>query len=338
MRAARLVEYGRIELFEEPEPLEPQAGEVLIRVKAAGICGTDIHGYEGRHSAIKPQRIMGHELAGEVEQIGPDVTNLKKGDRVVIDPVLSCGKCLACRQGRNNICSSVQCIGVAVDGGFCDLIKMPVQNVFRFSEEISWEEAALMEPFSIAAQICERSGVKSGEKAVVIGSGPIGLCVLQVFKRAGAEVLMVDVVKNRLAMAKNFGADVVVNSSEESLEEKVLKFTDGEGTQLIVEAVGHPKLLEQALRLTAPGARIIIIGFSDVPACIPEADITRKELEIRGSRLNCHKFPEVIHWFESREVDSRALITAVYSLNDIDRAFKDIKTAPEKMCKVIIRY
>jgi len=338
LRAARLVEYGRIELFEEPDPPMPQSGEVLIRIKTAGICGTDIHGYEGAHGAIKPPRIMGHELAGEVEQTGPDVINVKKGDRVVIDPVLSCGKCIACRQGRNNICSEVKCIGVAVEGGFCDLIKMPEQNVFKFSKEISWEEAAVMEPFSIAAQICHRSGVKSGEKAVVIGSGPIGLCVLQAFKRAGAEVVMADVVDNRLKLAQKLGADHIINTRAESLDKKVSEFTMSEGSQLIIEAVGHPALLEQAVGIAAPGARIVVIGFNDAPARIPEVEITKKELEIRGSRLNCHKFPEVIRWFENREVDPQALISAVYSLEDIDRAFKDIKANPENMCKVIIKY
>jgi L-gulonate 5-dehydrogenase len=338
LRAARLIEFNKIAVMEESDPSKPKEWEVLVRIKTAGICGTDIHGYEGSHGAIKPPRIMGHELAGEVEDIGQDVTSVKKGDRVVIDPVLSCGKCFTCRQGRNNICSTVKCIGVAVDGGFCDFIKMPAENVFKFPVSIPWKEAALMEPFSIAAQICERSGIKPGEKAVVVGSGPIGLCVLQAFKRIEAKVLMVDVVDSRLKLANELGADETINSKKESFDKKVYDFTEGEGAQLVVEAVGHPALLEQALKVTAPGARIVVIGFNENPAKIPEVEITKKELEIRGSRLNRHKFPEVIKWFEKREVNPQALISAVYPLEDIDKAFKDIKKDPENICKVVIKY
>lgn len=338
MRAARLLEFGKIEVVNEREPDMPKNGEVIVKVRAAGICGTDIHGYEGAHGYINPPRIMGHELVGEVVEVGSGASTVKTGDKVVIDPVLSCGECYACGHGRNNICTTVKCIGVQVDGGFCDYIKMPATSVFKFSADIPWEHAALMEPFSIAAQVCERGDIKTTEKAAIIGSGPIGLCILQAFQMVGAEVLIADVIESRLRKADKLGAARTVNSKSESLEEAVLDFTGGEGANVIVEAVGQPALLESAVDIASPGARIVVLGFNMSPAAIPEVTITRKELEIRGSRLNRHKFPEVIKWFEDKAVNTTALISAIHPLEKIDDVFKDIIQDPREFCKVILKY
>ena len=337
MRVAVLSQYGKIEILEKKRPIAHEKNEVLIKIRATGICGTDIHGYQGTHATIKPPRIMGHEISGEVMETGPEVTSFKRGDRVVVDPVISCGQCYACLQGRNNICTTVRCLGVHVDGGFSDFIKVSAENLYKISDEISWEHAAMIEPFSIAAHVCERSEVKPGEKAVIIGAGQIGLCILQAFDRIGVDVLVVDIVESRLNKAEEMGAKIVVNSKRKSFESEVLAFTHGHGASLVIEGVGNPFLLEEAVKITSHGARIIVMGFSSNQAKIPEVEITQKELEIRGSRLNCRKFPQAIKWFENNEVHPELLISRTYHLNDIDKAFKEIIKNPKDNIKVIIK-
>lgn len=338
MKAAIMRHYGKIEVIEQKELCSPEKNEVLIKIKAAGICGTDIHGYTGTHPFIKPPRIMGHELAGEVQDVGPAVKGLKNGDRVVVDPVISCGSCYACLKGRNNICSTVKCLGVHMDGGFCNYIKIAESNVYKFSDNIPWEHAALIEPFSIACQVCERSEVKPGEKAAIIGAGPIGICILQAFKRIGADVLIADIIDSRLNLAEKLGASRTVNVKKESLVDAVLDFTGGDGASLVIEAVGNHVLLENSFEFVSPGARLVVLGFNQEPSKIPEIEITKKELEIRGSRLNSHKFPEVIKWFEKKEIDPQPMISRVYPLEAIDEAFKDILKNPHDFCKIVISF
>jgi len=163
----------------------PTEGEVLVRVKAAGICGSDLHIYRGERSDVALPRILGHELVGEVESVGSGVTRFSRGDRVTVDPVVSCGKCVSCRRGYDNLCSSVKCLGVQVDGGYCDYIAVPEEKVYSLPLGLAWEKAALIEPFSIGAEVLARSEVREGDKVLVIGAGTIGLCILQAMKLAG---------------------------------------------------------------------------------------------------------------------------------------------------------
>lgn len=338
MRVAKLVDFGKIEVVEQNDGYQLQGDEVLVRVKSAGICGTDLHIYQGHRHDLSLPRIMGHELVGEISGIGPDTKNFNIGDRVAIDPVVSCQSCYACRNNRNNICSDVKCLGVQIDGGFCDFIKVSENSLYRVPDHLSWEEAALIEPFAVAAQVLERSNIQKGEKAVIIGAGVIGLCILKVFKLVGADVLILDVEETRLKKAEELGANIAVNSNKENLQLLIQQFSNNEGANVVVEAVGNSRLLEEAITYTASGARVVVLGFDQGAAKIPEDVVTKKELEIKGSRMNYKKFPQVIQWFAKKDIDPKCMISKVYSLEDIDLAFKNIIESPEKFLKVVIKF
>lgn len=219
MRVTKLTEPKKIELFDEPMVREPETGEACIKVKAVGICGTDLHIFLGERSDVKLPRVMGHELSGVVEKVGEGVTNIKPGDCVVFDPVVSCGKCKLCRSGHENVCSDVKCFGVQMDGGFQDYIVVDAKRVYKYPDTIPFEEAALAEPFSVAANILARVEAAAGDRIVIIGAGTIGLSILQAAKGMGAYVLISDVEEKKLQIAKNFGADAAVNSKTQNLKE-----------------------------------------------------------------------------------------------------------------------
>lgn len=338
MRVAKLVEPRKIEVVETDFDEILGEKEVLIRVKAAAICGTDLHIYKGERQDVELPRVMGHELSGEVVAVESMVENIKVGDRVVVDPVISCGTCHVCKKGHSNVCASVACLGVQADGGFQDYIKMPEERVYKFSDSVTWNEAALIEPLACAAQMVARGRVQAGDKVVIIGAGAIGLSVLLVCKLLGAKVLISDMIESRLELAKKMNADVVVNSSIQDIKREVSLFTDGLGADVVLDAVGYAKLLELSIELAAPTARILVIGFDDNLASIPQVVITKKELEIIGSRMNNQKFPQVIEWIESKQLDVKDLISAVYKLEDIDKAFQDALNNPNEIVKAIIEF
>lgn len=337
MRSAKLVAPRQIEIIEDRMPL-PTQGEVLVHVKAAGICGSDLHIYQGERPDVLLPRILGHELVGEVESVGGGVTRFSRGDRVTIDPVVSCGSCLSCRRGYDNLCSTVKCLGVQVDGGYCDYIAVPEAKVYALPEGMPWKKAALIEPFSIAAEVLARSEAGKGDKVLVIGSGTIGLCILQAMKFAGTEVMVSDFVDSRLETAKKLGADRTVNSKTENMGKVLREFTEDFGADVVVEAVGIPRLLEESLGYAAPGGRIVVLGFHPEPAKIPEVLVVKKELKVVGSRMNCRRFPLVIEWFDKNQADPEALVSAVYPFERINDAFQDILDAPEKYLKVLVTY
>ncbi len=333
MRSAKLVEPKKIAVYDnEPDP-KAEAGQVLIRVKAVGICGTDIHVWHGERPDVALPRVMGHEFSGIVEE---DSANFKKGERVVVDPVVSCGTCLSCKRGYPNLCSTVKCLGVQVDGAFCDLFAAPENKVYRFPESLTYVQASMIEPYSIASEVLFRGCPAAGENALVFGAGPIGLGILEGLKLKGLSVMVTDFVDSRLAKAKELGADCVVNGKKENLESAVKNFTDRFGLDFTVDAVGVPTIMESAIHMAAPGGRIVVLGFNPTPARVPELLLVRKELKVMGTRMNCNRFPEVLEWFAKGQVHPDALLSGVYPLAEINRAFEDIAAAPDSMLKVVV--
>ncbi len=308
---------------------------MLVRVKAVGICGTDLHTFKGDRNDIDYPRVMGHELSGIVEDTGKHVTRVKKGDRVVYDPVNSCGTCRTCRSGHENVCGSVKCFGVQMDGGFQEYIVVEEDHLYPFNGPASYECAALGEPFSIAANITAKAQAETGNRAVIFGAGTIGIAVLSVLKKHGVHVLVSDIADVKLKIAEDFGADVTVNSKEKSLEEAVEMFSPG-GVDVVIDAVGYASTFEQAIKLAAPCGRIVEIGFDDREARIAPGIITRKELTIAGSRMNCHRFETVTRWLEDGTI-TRKMISAVYPLEKLQQAFEDTLTNGDHWLKTIIK-
>ena len=334
MKAAKLVEIGKIVIKQVEKPVLTSDKQVLVKVKAVGLCGTDLHVFkEGRSDVVLP-RIMGHELSGVIEAVGVDVTNVKIGDHVILDPVISCGTCKICLKGHGNVCSYVKCFGVQCDGGFQEYIAVDSSKVFAYNKDVPFEIAALGEPFSIASNILSRTNAKKGEKILIIGAGTIGLGIVQAAKGLGAEVLVSDVFDSKLEYAKQFGADATVNSKMDSLKEAMDQFAP-EGVDIIIDAVGSSTLIKMAVELAPPLTRIAVIGFDARPADVPIVHITKKELTLVGSRMNCNQFPTVVKWLNAGIITDK-MITKTFSFDDIQNAFEYTIDHPENSIKTMI--
>lgn len=337
MRVAKLVAANTIEVVQGQEPQIAGAKDVQVQVKAVGICGTDLHIFRGERADVAFPRVMGHELSGVVTAVGTDVDRVKVGDRVVLDPVFACGTCDTCNNGFQNVCDSVKCYGVQMDGGFQDVIVVEEKHLYPFDPSISFEEAALAEPFSIAANILERTAVTEKDKVIVIGAGTIGLAIVQAVIGMGAEVVVADVVDSKLEKAKAFGAKCVINSKKEDMKE-VLKTVAPAGFNVVIDAVGVTPLFEASIEYAAPRARIACIGFDAKPAQISPIVVTKKELTIVGSRMNCYQFPKVMEWLNNGKIEAGKMISKQYSVDDIQTAFEDTLANGQDVVKTLITF
>ena len=316
------------------EGAAPGPGEVLVRVRRAGICGSDLHILHGSNPFARYPRIIGHEFAGEIEALGSGVTGLAEGDLVVVDPVVSCGQCYACRVGRPNVCAQLEVFGVHRDGGFRDRVPVPARNVIKVAPDLPVEIAALAEPFSIAANVLSRTGCGPEDSVLIYGAGTVGLTVLQVAKLKGARCLVSDPDEARLERARSFGADVAINPQRTPVVEAAGGELGGLGPSVVIDGAGIPALLEEACRIASPAGRIGVLGFSPGPCNVSQQEIVKKELTLLGSRLNRHLLPEVVGWLESGSLRPAAMITQTFAADDARAAFDLVENHPERTVKV----
>ncbi|WP_462378787.1 Zn-dependent oxidoreductase [Pseudomonas sp. Marseille-QA0892] len=318
---------------------EPQAapGEVLVRVAYAGICGSDMHIIHGSNAFVQFPRITGHEFAGVVEALGEGVDGFSIGDRVCIDPVINCGSCYPCRIGRPNVCTKLQVIGVHRNGGFEERVNVPASNAHRLPENVSLDAAALVEPYTIAANVLDRMQPVAGDRLLIFGAGLIGLTILQMAHALGIEdVTVTDVIDERLATAREFGATRTFNGRSEDVEAAMRAVTGGEGVPLIADAACVPALLPQMLRIASPAGRIGLLGFDVNPSDLVQLEVIKKELTLVGSRLNNRKFPEVIDLMASGRLDPLGLVSHRLPLAQMPDAIHMLDNHPEKARKVLI--
>lgn len=328
-----------IRIADVENPQIKSQDEVLIKVICGGICGSDIGIYTGDNSLATYPRIIGHEFGGEVIEVGSGVKRVKIGDRVAVDPVRSCGNCYACTHGRHNVCNNLEVTGVHRDGGFSQYVVASESNVHKINTaKISEDLICLVEPYSIGIQVNYRGRIKKNDKVLIMGSGPIGVAVMQVAKSKGALVMVTDLLDARLKRARDMGADRTTNVSKEDLKQAVLDFTDGEGIPVVVDSVCSVDSLPRALDLVCPTGRVITLGLSNKPSQIPQVAITKKEIEIIGSRLNNYCFTEVISGFESGAFTPKKMRSHSFSFTEIEEAIKLIRQHPELVCKVTLSF
>lgn len=338
MKAIKVIEPFKVEIVDVPKPVIERKDDVIIRITSGGICGSDIGIYNGTNSLATYPRLIGHEFGGIVTEVGEAVTAVKPGDKVAVDPVRSCGHCYACRIGRHNVCSTLEVMGVHRDGGFAEYVSAPESNVHLFHKDFDESYLGLVEPFTIGVEVNRRGQITKRDKVLVMGSGPIGMTVMQVAKRNGAQVMMTDIVKERLEKAMAMGADQTVLVTEENLEERIMDFTDQEGIPVIVDTVCTPASFEQSVQLACPAGRIVVLGLKNQPSQIVMADITKKELTIVGSRLNNHCFDEVIEGFEDGTLHPEQLMTQTFNYKDIMKALTLIQEHPQDVLKVVLKF
>ncbi len=339
MKAVVVETPGKLVVKEIPLDPMPGPGQVQIRLRAAGICGSDVHVLHGRSAFASYPRILGHELAGEVCALGEGVQGLALGDHVVVDPLTACGHCYACRVGRYNVCRELKVLAAHVDGGFRQYFTVGAANVHKISPSVPWEHAACVEPYTIAAEATQRGELRADDAVLICGAGPIGATILQVVKRVGARALVLDNVQARLDAMLAMGADAVVNSAQQDVAKAVADFSGGEGMNLLFEATGSLAVLEGCINEWAsPASRLVVLGFSSEPASIAPIQIMKREMDIRGSRLSCNKFDQVVGWVESGYVDPAKLISHVFPMEQADKAFEQIAEDPAGTMKVILSF
>ncbi len=325
-------------VLRDGDSVQAGAGEVLIAVRRAGICGSDMHILHGSNPFARYPRIIGHEMAGTVETAGAGVTNVAVGDHVVVDPVVSCGHCHPCRTGRPNVCANLEVFGVHRDGGFRDRMVVPARNAIKVSPSLPFDVAALVEPLSVAANVLSRTGCTADDTVLIYGAGTVGITVLQVAKMFGARCIVADPDAARLRRAAAFGADATLQSGQQDVPAAVAGELDGLGPSVVIDGAGVPALLGEACRVAAPAGRIGLLGFSPEPTSVVQQEIVRKELTIAGSRLNRRLMPQVIEWLEAGRLTPAAMITQTFPAEDARAAFDLVETHPEQTVKVQLSF
>lgn len=321
-------------IVEDRHPPSPGDGEIAILVVRAGICGSDMHILHGSNPFVVYPRIIGHEFAGIVSAVGAGVSDLCIGDHVVADPVIACGHCYPCGVGRSNVCAHLQVIGVHRDGGFRSTAVIPQENAVKISPSLGFDIAALAEPLAVAANVLWRTGCDAQDTVLIYGAGTVGLTVLQVAKMRGARCIVADIDPERLTRAGKFGADMLINSAQQSVVEMVADELDGLGPSVVIDAAGIPSLLEEACRVAAPAGRVGLLGFSGAPCNVSQQEIVRKELTLVGSRLNRRFITEVIGWLENGDLQPAGMITQTFPASEAQAAFDLLEQHPERTLKV----
>ncbi|MFC0471355.1 zinc-binding alcohol dehydrogenase family protein [Halalkalibacter kiskunsagensis] len=338
MKAVQVTRPGEISIIEKEKPIITKENEVLVKVKMVGICGSDMHIYHGTNPLATLPRIIGHEITGEVEKVGKNITHLSIGDKVVIEPIETCGQCYACRNGRRNVCKQLEVYGVHRDGGMQEYLVVTGNLVHKVDQNLDWKEAVLVEPFTIGAQANLRGNVKDGDIVLVMGAGPIGLCCLKVAKANGATCIISDLNEERLVFAKKWGADFTINASNKNVKEEVKRITNNEGANVIIDAVCIPKTFEDAVEVASVAGRVVTLGFDQRASNVSQLPITKKELTINGSRLQTDQFPKVIKLFNEQILQTEGMVTQQFSLDEIEKAVSYIENHPEEVRKVVITF
>ncbi|WNS78992.1 NAD(P)-dependent alcohol dehydrogenase [Domibacillus sp. DTU_2020_1001157_1_SI_ALB_TIR_016] len=342
MQSAVLQKLKEIDVQEQSIQV-PADNEVLIKVKAVGLCGSDIHYYEhgkiGDFIVEKPI-ILGHEVSGEIIDLGKGVQDFEKGQRVAIEPGKTCGTCVHCQSGRYNLCKEVEFLATPpYDGAFCQYIVMRSDLVFPIPDGMSDETGALIEPFSVGLHACSRGDVKDGDTVLILGMGPIGLLTAAAAKMSGAGLIIgVDLEQARLDKAKELGADEVINVKTESFEEKISEYTNGLGVDVAIETAGSPAALKNMISAVRRGGKAVIVGMSsEDEASLNIAQIINKEIDIRGVFRYHHTYPKAIQLLSESKIDIEKIITDYYdSLHDVEAAFEKAIQDKKNTLKIMI--
>ncbi|GCE50249.1 L-iditol 2-dehydrogenase [Thermosporothrix hazakensis] len=334
-QAAVLYAPHDIRLEERPKPV-PGPHEVLVEIKAVGVCGSDVHYYEhGRIGSFLVQKplILGHESAGTIVEVGEGVDRARIGQRVAIEPGVPCRMCRECRHGRYNLCRNVQFFGTPpVDGAFTNYVTIPADFAYPLPDKISFEEGALMEPLSVGLWACRKARLQGGDRVLITGAGPIGLVSMKVALALGAtDVIVTDVFPQRLEIARTLGATRTVNVAQETLTDAKLD------ADVLIECSGNRSALQNGIRSLRPAGRAVVVGMGPgEETSIPLAFIQNNEIELTGIFRYANTYRDAIALVASGHVDIKSIITSYYSLEQTEQALQAAKNDPANIKPIVV--
>ncbi len=338
MKAARFYEKHKLIVEEVPEK-QPDEYDVMIKIRYCGICGTDVHIFEGAKGSaeVSPPVILGHELSGDVVKVGAKVKNVKTGQRVSVDPNSYCGKCYFCANGKKHLCENMVGLGTAADGGFAEYVTVPEELVFPVAENVSYEAAAMTEPLSCCLHGTDLTDIKIGDTVMIIGTGNIGMIMLQLARYAGAaQIIAVEPNDSRRQKAADLSADICIDPTKDDTE-AVLKKNGVKNIEKVIDCAGLTSTAEYAVEHAGKGATVMLFGLTapdDVMSLKPFS-VFKKELTIKGSFVNPNAFEKAGRLLSAGIVKVDDLITDIVPLDDIQSVFESRLYA--KNGKVLIK-
>lgn len=345
MKAGILYDAYDIRPGEMPDPLLAP-GDVLIQSQFAGICGTDLHIYRGefRHRVSYPA-VQGHEFGGEIVEVGRDVKQFKPGDRVVVDPIVSCHACPACLEGHINACRTLKLFGVDLPGGYAQYVAIPESHVFHLPQSVPMHYAPMVEMYALGHHILGRGHIQPGESVVVLGAGKLGLSIVDVLCHSAnpSRVFVTDLQPFRLDIASQLGVEEAINLSEQDAVQYIRELTDDQGVDCVIEAVGHYHLIEgqdvplaQAVQMIRSGGRIVTAGLGEQVSAIHFKTLVLKEAQIIASRVTRGEFPRAIRMMEKGLLHPELLVTGQMPLREIATAFNKVDQEDASTIKIVL--
>lgn len=334
MKAVCIEKPGDIHIKEVPKPILGK-DSALVKIQAMSVCGSDVAAYHFKHPNCSYPLIIGHEIAGIIEEISGNANNFKVGDRVVLDPYIYCGHCYSCIQGRTNCCESLKVLGVQIDGAMSEYFVHPTKLLVKVPDNIPWELAPLSEPLTIALHALHRIQIKKGEHVVINGAGAIGLLAALSAKVYGAIPILLDVVDGRLAKARECGIEITINVANQDPIAEIAKYTNNRMAETVIEASGAGPAIANTLKYAAYTGRIALTGWPKGDVQMSTSLITKKELQVLGSRTSAHEFEEALQLISENKVDVKQLVSEVVSLDELPEAIRNQDANPAKYLKIV---
>ena len=341
MKALVMREYKKLSYEEVPTP-QPKAGEVLIRLQACAVCGSDVHGFDGSTGRRRPPVIMGHEASGVIVECGEGVKEYKVGDRVTFDSTIYCGKCSMCLEGKVNLCADRQVLGVSCeeynrDGCFAEYVTVPEYILYRMPDNVTFVQAAMIEPLSVAYHAATRTPIKAGDAVVVVGVGTIGLLTLQVVRSFGAgKIIAVDISDERLELAKANGATHCVNSKDADALEQILAASEG-GVDIAIDATGIESTVNLCIKSVHLDGRVVLIGNLAPSINFPLQYVVTHQISLFGSCASAGEYPACLDLIASGEVEVDSMISKVAPLAEGDLWMNKIFNREDGLTKIVFR-
>ena len=345
MLALQLTEYRKLQLVDMPVP-SPAADEVLIQVAACGICGSDVHGFDGSTGRRIPPLVMGHEAAGVIAAVGESVRGFSAGDRVTFDSTISCGSCRYCKEGAVNLCDRREVMGVSCgdyrrNGAFAEYVAVPARIVYRLPHSLSFANAAMIEAVSVALHAVSLTAPETGSSALVVGAGMIGLLILQSLRVAGCgNVFVTDIDAGRLQLAKKLGATETIQASaatsSDEIAEQVRNKTGGQGVDVVLEAVGTAATVRAAIASARKNATVTLVGNLAPEVPLPLQRVVTRQIRLQGSCASAGEYSHAMELMASKAIDVAPMLSAVAPLTEGPRWFERLYAHEANLMKVVL--